>query len=149
MSFQNPVTTLVKEKSILNSCHTILEKIIFCTPLVWNKVWKASVSYFCELQISCEVEDFCSVADSKDRYPSQVFWLQTNQYFVCLSKVFEILMAWQMERHIFVAMTCWLCFNLDSVGIIAQWHLCWRWQKTFDWAWRMDRSRSYFAMFLF
>jgi hypothetical protein len=48
MSFQNPVTTLVKENSIFNRCHTILEKLwkmIFCTPLVWNKFWKTSASY--------------------------------------------------------------------------------------------------------
>jgi hypothetical protein len=40
-------------------------------------------------------------------------------FLVCLSKVFEVLMARQMERHIFVATTCGLFFNLDFVGSTA------------------------------
>jgi hypothetical protein len=45
-----------------------------------------------------------------------------------------------------IPITCCFCFNLD-LGIIAQWQLCWRWQKTFDWAWRMNSSRCCYSIF--
>jgi hypothetical protein len=49
--------------------------------------------------------------------PAKFSDYKTISLLVCLSKVFEVLMARQMEIHI----RC----NLDFVGIIAQWQLFW------------------------
>jgi hypothetical protein len=61
------------------------------------------------------VEDFCGYPTPKVSGPAKFSDYRPISLFVCLSKVFEMLMARQMERHI----RHLLCFNLDFVGIIA------------------------------
>jgi hypothetical protein len=74
---------------------------------------------------------------------SQPSFLITDQLFILfVCRRFLMWMARQMERHI-------RCNNVLTDNNKAQRQLCWRWQRTFGWAWRMDRWQVLLLLNLF